>query len=186
MSDSEPRRPIASLLVVLALVGGGWYFFRNFEIEGLDQVAVYPKDRLDDHEFVSFGESPAFAVRPGDPFLTGGDQGSSTLTGYSNGDPTTSSSVDASAREGTRSRPIIGPDHRRERARRRRVPNLRVGSWALKGFGSVKLSDDELRGNVVRVIRQFDVVALQQIPATERDVVPLLVDAVNGSSEVKR
>ncbi|MCA9138891.1 MAG: hypothetical protein KDB00_19100, partial [Planctomycetales bacterium] len=59
------------------------------------------------------------------------------------------------------------------------VRNLRIGSWALSGFGPSKLSSELCRLNLVRMIRKFDVIALQQITAAERDLVPRLVDAVN-------
>ena len=54
-----------------------------------------------------------------------------------------------------------------------------VLSWALSGFGAAKLSNDRVRQNLVRVLREHDVIALQQIQAIERDLIPRLTDAVN-------
>ncbi len=59
------------------------------------------------------------------------------------------------------------------------VRNLRIGSWALSGFGPSKLANDECRINLIRVLRKFDVIALQQITAAERDLIPRLVDEIN-------
>lgn len=37
-------RRLIFLLLLAGLGGGGWYFLKNFEIEGLDQLAVKPRD----------------------------------------------------------------------------------------------------------------------------------------------
>ena len=183
MSESDRRSQLLTPLFVLAMVGGGWYFFRNFEIEGLDQVSVYQKHAVDDQQFVSLGQAPSFAVLPGDAFSSfssGVSGASSTLTPHSSGDQTRGGIFDTGSRAERGSSAIIGPNRRRDASRSARVPNLRVGSWALNGLGSGKLSNEEIRRNLVRVIRQFDMVALQQLSASERDLVPLLVDAVNA------
>ena len=56
---------------------------------------------------------------------------------------------------------------------------LRIGSWALSGFGPSKLADAQVRLNLVKIIREFDAIALQQINAAERDLIPRLVDEIN-------
>nr|WP_236649473.1 deoxyribonuclease I [Rhodopirellula sp. SM50] len=61
----------------------------------------------------------------------------------------------------------------------RNVRNLRIGSWALSGFGPSKLASEHCRLNLIRMIRKFDVIALQQITAAERDLIPRLVDEIN-------
>lgn len=57
--------------------------------------------------------------------------------------------------------------------------NLRIGSWALSGFGPSKLGSEHCRLNLIRMIRKYDVIALQQITARERDVMPRIVDEIN-------
>lgn len=64
------------------------------------------------------------------------------------------------------------------------VRNIRIGSWALSGFGPSKLAHDECRLNLIRTIGKFDVIALQQISASERDLVPRLVDEINEGGRV--
>ena len=57
--------------------------------------------------------------------------------------------------------------------------NITVGSWALDGFGPTKLANVDVRRYVAKVVRRFDVMAIQQVAAIERDVVPRLVDEIN-------
>lgn len=59
------------------------------------------------------------------------------------------------------------------------VRPIRIGSWSLSGFGPTKMANDLSRINLVRIVRHFDVMALQQITAAERDVIPRLVDEIN-------
>jgi hypothetical protein len=59
------------------------------------------------------------------------------------------------------------------------VRHLRIGSWALSGFGPSKLGSEHSRRNLIRMIRSYDVIALQQITARERDVMPRIVDEIN-------
>lgn len=54
MSDApEKGHPIQMALIVVLLIGGGWYFFKHYNIDGLDGVAIKPKaefawEKLDD------------------------------------------------------------------------------------------------------------------------------------------
>tara|TARA_R110002049_G_scaffold46487_1_gene135152 strand:+ start:104962 stop:106107 length:1146 start_codon:yes stop_codon:yes gene_type:complete len=177
MSEYERRSPLATPLVVLALVGGGWFFFQTFQIEGLDQVSIYKKGQVDVQEFVSYGDAPTFAIEPVGQSQADGQVRASVTTGNVSDNPFRAA---ASSTLGSMAAPVVGPD-RRDRARRRRVPNLRIGSWALDGFDNAKLADDATRRNIVRIVRQFDLVAIQQISSLQADVLPLLVDATNGN-----
>ena len=58
-------------------------------------------------------------------------------------------------------------------------PNITVGSWSLDGFGPTKLANVDVRRYVAKVVRRFDVMAIQQVASIERDVVPRLVDEIN-------
>ncbi|MEO1614629.1 MAG: deoxyribonuclease I [Planctomycetota bacterium] len=62
---------------------------------------------------------------------------------------------------------------------RREVRPIRIASWALDGFGPTKLARDESRINLIRMMQKFDLIALQQINAIERDIIPRLVDEMN-------
>lgn len=58
-------------------------------------------------------------------------------------------------------------------------PNITVGSWSLDGFGPTKLANVDVRRYVAKIVRRFDVMAIQQVASIERDVVPRLVDEIN-------
>lgn len=163
MSESSGGNPIQVAVVVLLLVGGGWYFFRHYEIDGLDEVSVYAKGSIADNEtYITYRDAPSM-LGPDSNFATfspnetGGEDDSITLT------------------RSTSRRPVSDVNPAPARAFR----NLKVASWALDGFGPTKLANSLARRNLARVIRQFDVVALQQIASIERDLVPRFVDAIN-------
>jgi hypothetical protein len=162
MSESDRGSPIQVVIVVLLLVGGGWYFFRHYQIDGLDQVSVYPKDEVEDQTYITYRDAPSM-LNPDRTFTT------ATLR-----DSRETVNPFAAARESSsRVQPQAEP------VSARAFRNLKIASWALDGFGPTKLANGLARQNVARVIRQFDIVALQQIASIERDLVPRLVDAIN-------
>ena len=163
---SEPSNggnPIHVAVVVLLLVGGGWYFFQHYQIDGLDEVSVYPKSSSsDDETYVTYRDVPnvlatdtSFASPA--PFDARGKESPFTLARASSGH--------------------AAGDIKPTSARAFR--NLKVASWALDGFGPTKLANATARRNLARVIRQFDIVALQQVASIERDLIPRLVDVIN-------
>lgn len=189
MSDDR-RNPLSSTLVILAVIGSGWYFLQNFQVSGLDGVSIRKKGQVDETEFIgtefiSYGDQPAFVSTDDTASLFVSNAAAPTLASIPSDNPF------QSARQNTKSPVVVtpvleassvrGPAYPAKK-RRERFPNLRIGSWALDGFGNSKLADDDVRRTLVRVIRQFDIVALQQISAIERDVIPLLVDACNSAS----
>ncbi|WP_146454564.1 deoxyribonuclease I [Rubripirellula tenax] len=183
MSDSQGGSPIQVAAVVLLLVGGGWYFFKNYEIAGLDNVSVTPKETSQsDGQFVNYVDAPVM-IDPNRSIPDGNyapPANPITLTSRSNA----GLGFDGLGAEGIRdfSAPktslptaaaAVIPSPRRYRS-------VKVASWALDGFGPTKLSNLAVRKHVTAVIRQFDVVALQQIASIERDLVPRLVEVING------
>ena len=170
MSESEPGgHPIQMALIVLVLSGGAWYFFRHYDIDGLEGVSIAPKHR---EPFPDIDSGPGFTFtstteKPGarrDSMPDAGDVSDEQA------DRSIFSPSDLLTFRGGRS-----SDTRLSAS----TPNLKVASWALDGFGMTKLSSDVARRNLVRVVRQFDVIAVQQIPAHRRDIVPRMVDAIN-------
>lgn len=107
------------LLLLIALVIGGWLFFRNYEIEGLDHLKVVPR-----------AASSSSSDR-------GSDVGVAT--------------------GGT----------------------IRIATFNLQVFGVSKLEKPQVMDIIVRAIRQFDVVAIQEVRAQQQDVVPQLVELLN-------
>ena len=69
---------------------------------------------------------------------------------------------------------------RRAAPPRRRYQPIKVASWALDGFGPTKLASNDVRKYVSKVVRRYDVIALQQVASIERDLIPRLVDVING------
>ena len=154
--DDGRRRGLPGWFFVLCLVGGAFFFFRYFGVAGLDQVSIYQKERPNqDQEFISYNESSVLGA-------TGRFVGSSEVVLASTDNPFDEAKKVAES---------VVP--------RRRVRNLRIASWALDGFTPSKLANPTARLNLMRVIRQFDIIALQQIASIERDIVPRLADAAN-------
>ncbi len=160
MSESDRGNPIQAAVVVLLLVGGGWYFLRHYEIEGLDEVSINAKAETDEAStFIAYQEQPIIpgpSTRP-----VGGAAATETENPFTltrSVPPSNSSGLDL---------------------KRRRPANLKVASWALDGFGPTKLANPVAQQNVARVVRRFDIVALQQIASIERDLVSRLVDIIN-------
>jgi endonuclease/exonuclease/phosphatase family metal-dependent hydrolase len=59
--------------------------------------------------------------------------------------------------------------------------SLRLASFNLKAFGETKLGRPETVEIIAAVCRQYDVIALQEITSTRRDVLDRLMDVVNDS-----
>ena len=203
MSESESDRghPYQVAAVVLLLVGGGWYFLRHYQIQGLDGIRVHPKlssdvevELADYHSagglsapsFDGLGpgfDSPAFSDfsgnrSAGDPFA-GNRSMTSLPSAVAHGptdNPFTLTRQNESPLSSSPSTSVA-----KSSQPSRRLANLKIASWALDGFGPTKLANPVARLNVVRIIHQFDIVALQQIAAIERDLVPRLIDELNQS-----
>ncbi|EMI53688.1 exonuclease/endonuclease/phosphatase family protein [Rhodopirellula sallentina] len=185
--ESSGGHPLQAGLIVLCLVGGGWYFFRHYNVDGLDGVSISPKheSRLgemgDPFTFTSSTtiESPG-SKRPGtggfagDPFASG-----ESLTAARPADPDFEADPIISSPSDLHRRSPSGEFGRRTRYA---PAHLRVAAWALDGFGPTKLASDLARKNLVRVVRQFDIIAVQQISSLQMDLVPRIVDAINESS----
>ncbi len=58
---------------------------------------------------------------------------------------------------------------------------LRVASFSLQALGPAKLAKPELVELLVRILRQYEVVALQEITSSRDDILPLLVERLNQS-----
>jgi hypothetical protein len=162
MSDQHNGHPIQVGVIVMLLVAGGWYFFRHYQIDGLDEISVQPKSSpFDDPTFVSYQESPSFV-------------GASTLPTVNSIVPETFENPFTVARAAS--------SNTSNEARTPNTPayrNIKIAAWALNGFGPTKLANPTALQNVARVIRQFDVIALQQIVSVERDLIPRLVETIN-------
>jgi len=59
------------------------------------------------------------------------------------------------------------------------LPTIRIASFSLEAFGEAKLKKAAVIETIARMIRQFDVIALQHIQSKQQSVVPELLDKVN-------
>lgn len=61
------------------------------------------------------------------------------------------------------------------------TPRIRVASFNLHAFNEQKLQKLPVMETLVRIIRQFDVIALQHISSRQTDLLPILTDRINQS-----
>ena len=61
------------------------------------------------------------------------------------------------------------------------LPTIRIASFSLEAFGETKLKKAAVVETIARMIRQFDVIALQHIESKQQNIVPELLDKVNQS-----
>lgn len=123
------RKPAVLLLAVIA-VAGSWFFFQKFQIVGINQLQVVPRD--------------------GSAIFPAGD-----------GNPRTST---ASA-----NLPV-----------KRQGDRIRVASFNIQVFGRSKLAKPHVMDILARIVRQFDVVAIQEIRSADQDIVPRFIDLINA------
>ena len=61
------------------------------------------------------------------------------------------------------------------------LPTVRIASFSLEAFGESKMKKAAVTETIARMIRQFDVIALQHIQSKQQNIVPELLDRVNQS-----
>lgn len=115
----------SSLLVFLALIaGGGWFFLQNFDIAGLEQIEIKKKSGGTTFPISTMGpELPAF--QPGE--------------------------------------------------------TIKIASFNIQVFGQSKLSKPRVMEVLARLVRQFDVVAIQEIRSLDQDVMPRFIEIINAA-----
>ncbi len=59
--------------------------------------------------------------------------------------------------------------------------NIRIASFNLDSFGPAKLDKPHVLSLLISILRQYDIVALQDVRSTRDDVLPLLVERLNQS-----
>lgn len=113
------------LLVLLAVLGGGgWFFSQNFDIAGLDGIEIKKKD--------GGGAFPVSAAGPEVPVHQLGE-------------------------------------------------TIKIATFNIQVFGQSKLSKPRVMDLLARIIRQFDVVAIQEIRSIDQDVMPRFIETINAA-----
>ncbi len=69
----------------------------------------------------------------------------------------------------------------REPSRSTKLPTIRIASFSVEAFNETKLKKAAVIETIARMIRQFDVIALQHIQSKQHNIVPELLDKVNQS-----
>ncbi len=116
-------RKLLFLLVASGLVGGGWFFLKNYQIRGFENLSLAPRGQaspLDEQDAVRL---PQVARQSG---------------------------------------------------------TVRIASFNIQVFGEKKLADPRVRNLLSEIIRNFDVVAIQEI-RSKQDILPQFVDAINST-----
>lgn len=171
--SEKSRNPIGLALIALAGIGGGWYFFQSYEVDGLDGLQLRPRSAAkiskDDNGLWHSMISP-LQVSPTDAesrraMLATKEGIPSTLA--STRSPADTAAAEFESKE-TPAAIELSPGQ-----------PVRVGSWALAGFDRNKLAKPHVMDVFARVVRQFDVIALQQITSPERDLLPRIISHIN-------
>jgi len=155
MSDSSQNNPLPKMMLAIGVAAGAWYFFKNFEIQGLDSLVVQPKTQM-----------------VGGPLADGSFALGSTI----DWSPRVSSELVVSPV----SQSMAAVDSPSLKPALPATRNLRIATWALGGFGPEKLESSLVVDRVASIIREFDVIAIQQLRATQRDFIPYLLARASG------
>lgn len=164
MSEPGSGNPIRNLLLVIALAGGAWFFFNRFEIDGLDEVAIRARNAK--VTTAAAGRAAAAGNAATDAPPHAGPAALGLL-------PTLPVGFESERAVVAEEVPPAVPG---EVVAARRV---RVGSWALAGFGRDKASKPHVMDLLSRLVRSFDVIALQQLAVSDRDLLPRMVEHIN-------
>jgi deoxyribonuclease-1-like protein len=165
-------------LALCALAVGGYTVNRVVKIDGLEHLSVY----LDGNQPDSSENSLALSsVYPQSQIVALPD--SSATETVSSPKSIVGSLVSLAMPKGESGTPIRPVGHATVSlgSTEQMAPssNLRIASWAINGFGPQQLRDPESASILVDGIRRFDIVALQQVRASERDFLPNLVAMLN-------
>ncbi|QDS92755.1 hypothetical protein FF011L_15040 [Roseimaritima multifibrata] len=179
-----------SVIVLIVCIAAGVYFFRNFTVDGLEGLKVRsrgeaelaasdPQDDLTGYltsskpwQAQSGGQTPAAGGQNSGAFPTtstdSNQQGFSSNWLASSSSPRTPVTSPAAANAGT-------SDTGGSRLSRR----VRIASWGLGGFNEEKAAKPHVMDLLARVLRTFDVIAIQQLTGRERDLLPRIIEHVN-------
>jgi hypothetical protein len=141
-------------LLLAGLLGGGLYFAsQHYTLSGWDQIRLEPRDPA----------APAKVwadPRTWLPVHHNGPSSNAPPSGLNSVLPSTTSGMDLMP-----SKPV--------------TPTVRIASFDLNDFDDRKIQSAAVSEILVRLLRNFDVIALQGITSKQRDTLPKLVDRIN-------
>lgn len=141
-------------LLIAGLLGGGLYFAsQHYTISGLDQLRLESK-------------SPSSSERDWS------DPRNWLPVTHSATNPSESSSSNA---------PVLPPNSRIGELTPAKpiTPTIRIASFDLQNYEERKAESVAVQEILVRILRNFDVIAIQGITSRQRDTLPKLVDRLN-------
>lgn len=166
MSHSPSGFPLWRLLALIGLAVGGFWLHRHFEFQGLDQLSLSRRSGTsgEPREAVLAGFLPSVtaALTGSEEAASGNDAAGATVL-------TTASAASRQAEPNAAEPNAAEPEH------------LRIATWALGGFGPQQARDPEVMRVFTSVIQRFDIVALQQVRSSHRDLLPSIVRQLNQS-----
>ena len=168
--DDQQRtggRPIQTGLLLLAIAGGALYFFTRLEIE----PPSGPADRAASATDLASVQPPP---RPSETFPR------RLLTSIQDrfNSPGLNPQIDRPPQPGLPEDRVASPSDRPSGSMA--LPPLRIGAWAMDGFGTARLSNDTARAVFLKVARQFDALVLTDLAADRRDLVPRITAMLGG------
>jgi hypothetical protein len=174
MSESPVGNPIGKAVLLIGIAAGGWYFFRNFEVEGLESIQVRPRNLAESGDVASAPIRTAFDPLDDDAPL---EPMSGAEISANRGVPSTlASNRTAPAAD---DRPATFSATSSGTAAADSAAPVRVASWALAGFDRHKLAKPHVMRWFTGVVQQCDVVALQQVTGRQRDLLPRVIEQLN-------
>lgn len=165
-------------LVLCALAAVGYTVNRVVKIDGLENLSVYLDGTTSGSSDESLALSPLYP-----PLQMAALSGASAPESGSSPKSIVGSLVSLAMPKGDSGTPVRSVGHattpRGSTEQLPSIESLRIASWAINGFGPQQLRDPELAKILVDGIKRFDVIALQQVRASERDFLPNLVAMLN-------
>lgn len=161
MSHPSGGFPLWRALALIGLAAGGYYLNLHFKLEGFDQLSLQRRTaESTDLAATDSGDSFYASLLPTTAALLASDRG------HTAGGMTLASTASSKRPSGAGGDPVA-PE------------NLRIATWALGGFGAPKARNPEVMAIFTAVVQRFDIIALQQIRASERDLLPSLIRQLN-------
>ncbi len=157
-------------IVMAALLTGGYQLHRHFTIGGLDGLSLQTRS-ADDRPAVGWVSLAGLGAGDAGSSKAGADDPESSPDGGRS-----DSGSKPAAKRGTA---VSAAATGQRKAGQPRSQNLLIATWAVSGFGPQQLRDPEVMETFVAIVSRFDVLALQQLRATERDFLRNLVARIN-------
>ncbi|MDZ4847719.1 MAG: endonuclease/exonuclease/phosphatase family protein [Pirellulaceae bacterium] len=183
------------MATLASIVGGGLYLAQNYTVSGLHQLKVEPlAAQTSTSAPGGWTEADrASLLRPsvqdsGQTALPGFPSTSHALQGYNRGlAPSLANPMFAPPNTTASAPPTILPSGalpisaNSTLAQSPASATIRIATFNLHLFGRHKVDNPFVVETIAKILRQFDVIAIQEICTKQRDLLPILVDRVNQS-----